>query len=164
MNLRKRIFAGFTGVARLLVRIGNIIGITGILVMIVIIMTNIFSRFFGESFAGTYELVQLTSVLVISFAILYTQIKKMHIVVNIVLVRLPQRIKAICYRFACFISAGICAVLAGTCYIYAWRNWLIGEHTATLKIFLPPFRIVWGIGCLLLCVAFLVHMFERQKE
>jgi TRAP-type C4-dicarboxylate transport system permease small subunit len=156
--------ARFSAVVRSIVRGGNVIAMTGILAMMMVVIVNIFLRFFGESLTGTYEFVQLASVVVISFAVGYTALEHMHVVIGVVLERLPRRAQQICYRIARSISAVTSAVLAWAAGTYAWRYWPLGEESSTLDVFLPPFRFLWAFGCLLLCAVFLIHAFQGKKQ
>jgi TRAP-type C4-dicarboxylate transport system permease small subunit len=151
-------------ITRAVDRVGNVIMIAGMAVMTMVIMVNIFMRFFGESLLGTYEVVQLASVVVVSLAVVYTALKRMHIAVEILTSRLPQRARMICYITGRSLSAITCAMLTWAVATYAWKGWVIGEQTSTLEIFLPPFRFFWALGCALLCLVFITHIFEVPEK
>jgi TRAP-type C4-dicarboxylate transport system permease small subunit len=138
--------------------------IVGMVIMTMVVMVNIFMRFFGESLTGTYEVVQLASVVVVSLAVVYTALKRMHIVVEVVTSRLPQRARMICYTFARSLSAITCAMLTWAVATSAWKGWGIGEQTSTLEVFIPPFRFFWALGCALLCLVFITHIFEAPER
>ena len=54
-----------------------------LITMIVLTCANIFSRLFWIPIQGAYELMGLMGAIVVSFALGYTQIKRGHIAVNI---------------------------------------------------------------------------------
>jgi TRAP-type C4-dicarboxylate transport system permease small subunit len=153
-----------TTIGRTLNWVGNAIMIAGMVIMTMVIMVNIFMRFFGESLVGTYELVQLSSVVVVSLAVVYTARKRMHIMAEVVTSRLPQRARVICYRIARSLSVITCAVLTWAVAKSAWEGWLIGEETSTLEIFTPPFRFFWALGCALLCFVFITHVIKVPEK
>lgn len=154
----------FRTIGRTLSWVESTIMIAGMVVMTMVIMINIFMRFFGESLVGTYELVQLSSVVVVSLAVVYTARKRMHIAAEVVTSRLPNHVRVICYRIARSLSAITCALLAGAIAKSAWESWLIGETTSTLDIFAPPFRFFWALGCALLCFVFITHVFKVPEK
>ena len=133
---------------------------TFMVAMILITCTNIFSRLVWVPVKGTFELMGFFGAVVTAFALGYTQAKKAHISVDILVSRFPKRVQ----KFLSGINCVICMIF------FALGGWQIvklantlrtsGEVTETLRIIYYPFTYGVALGCFLLSLVLLVELAE----
>ncbi len=128
--------------------------------MIVITCANIFSRIIWIPIKGTFELMGFFGAVVTAFALGYTQAKKAHISVDILVNLFPQQLQKIISG----INNLICAVFFG---LAGWQIAKLagnlrasGEVTETLRIIYYPFTYGVALGCFLLALVLLIELVE----
>ena len=125
-----------------------------------LVVSNVALRPFGKPITPTYELVEIMAAAAISFAVLYATVERAHIVINILVSRLPQQVRAIFDSFTSFLGFGTWALLAIASAIYAWEQWLLIEITDILDIPYFPFRCVWVFAMAIMCLVLLIQLSE----
>jgi TRAP-type C4-dicarboxylate transport system permease small subunit len=129
--------------------------------MVLLTCANIVFRMFWVPVSGTYELMGFSGALLTAFALAYTQIKKGHIAVDVLVNVFPKKTQwllsvinnAMCFIF--FMLAGWqLAVKANTLRT-------TGEITETLRIIYYPFTYAVALGCGVLALILLTD-FLRQ--
>ena len=133
---------------------------TFIVAMILITCANIVSRLVWVPVKGTFELMGFFGAVVTAFALGYTQAKKAHISVDILVNRFPKRVQ----KFLNGINSVICMIF------FTLAGWQIaklgntlrtsGEVTETLRIIYYPFTYGVALGCFLLSLVLLVELAE----
>jgi len=131
---------------------------TFMVAMILITCANIFSRLVWVPVKGTFELMGFFGAVVTAFALGYTQAKKAHISVDILVNRFPKRVQ----KFLNGINSVICMIF------FTLAGWQIaklgntlrtsGEVTETLRIIYYPFTYGVALGCFLLSLVLLVEL------
>jgi len=131
---------------------------TFIVAMILITCANIVSRLVWVPVKGTFELMGFFGAVVTAFALGYTQAKKAHISVDILVNRFPKRVQ----KFLNGINSVICMIF------FTLAGWQItklgntlrtsGEVTETLRIIYYPFTYGVALGCFLLSLVLLVEL------
>ncbi len=137
--------------------------LAGLILVVMVLLTcaNIVCRMFWVPVSGTYELMGFAGALLTAFALAYTQVKKGHIAVDVLVNVFPQKTRWI-----------IAAVNNGMCFIFfmlaGWQlvikaNTLrtTGEVTETLRIIYYPFTYAVALGCVVLALILLTD-FLRQ--
>jgi len=126
--------------------------------MILITCANIFLRIVWIPIKGTFELMGFFGAVVTAFALGYTQAKKAHISVDILVNRFPKRVQK-CINGINYVVCMIFFILAGW-QIAKLANTLrtSGEVTETLRIIYYPFTCGVAVGCLLLSMVLLVEL------
>jgi TRAP-type C4-dicarboxylate transport system permease small subunit len=128
--------------------------------MILMTCTNIFLRIVWTPLKGTYELMGYFGALVTAFALGYTQMKKGHIAVDVLVTLFNPKAQL----FLQAISRLICTIffsIAGWQILkYATTLWKSGEVTETLRIAYYPFAYGVAGGCLLLALVMLVEFLQ----
>ncbi len=126
--------------------------------MILITCANIVSRLVWVPLKGTFELMGFFGAVVTAFALGYTQAKKAHISVDILVNRFPKRVQK-CINGINYVVCMIFFILAGW-HIAKLANTLrtSGEVTETLRIIYYPFTYGVALGCLLLSLVLLVEL------
>ena len=126
--------------------------------MILLTCANIFLRIVWVPVKGTFELMGFFGAMATAFVLGYTQIKKAHISVDILVNRFSKKTQSVLNAINYF----ICLVffsMAGW-QIAGWAATLkeTGEVTETLRIVYYPFTYGVAIGCILISFVFLIEL------
>ncbi len=136
--------------------------------MIVLTCANIFFRLIWGPIRGTYELMGYFGAIITAFALGYTQIRKGHISVDILVLRFSektQRVLNSLNNMICMIFFGLAAV-----QIAKYANILreTGQVTETLLIIYYPFTYGVALGCAALSLVFFTELlkalFKTREE
>jgi TRAP-type C4-dicarboxylate transport system permease small subunit len=132
--------------------------------MILITCANIFLRLVWIPIKGTYELMGFFGAIVTAFALGYTQMKKAHTRVDILVDIFPGKVQVVLNAVNLLICT-IFFVIAGW-YIskYAATLWGTGEVTETLRIVYYPFTYGVAGGCFLISLVMLVEIVKLFYE
>ena len=128
--------------------------------MIFLTCANIFLRIFWKPVIGTFELMGYFGAVVTAFALGYTQIKRGHISVDIVVLGFSKKIQKILHSINYLICLIFFAVVSWQIAKYATTLFETGEVTETLQIVYYPFTYGTAIGCAVLSLVFLVDFIE----
>lgn len=147
-------------ISRILNRI--VIVLAGIFLAAMILMTclNIFSRLFWDPVKGTYELMGYFGALVTAFALGYTQLKKAHIAVDVLVSQFPEKTQLMLQGFNCLVCFVFFSIAGWQINRLARTLWLTGEVTETLRIIYYPFTYGVALGCFLLALVLLVEFLK----
>lgn len=134
----------------------------GICLAAMILMTcmNIFSRLFWSPLKGTYELMGYFGALVTAFALSYTQLKKAHIAVDVLVSQFSQKTQLILQGLNCLICTVFFSIAGWQISKLAKTLWQTGEVTETLRIIYYPFTYGVALGCCLLALVLLVEFLK----
>jgi TRAP-type C4-dicarboxylate transport system permease small subunit len=136
--------------------------IAGAFMMAMILMTcaNIFSRLVWVPIKGTFELMGFFGAVATASALGYTQMKKVHISVDILVNRFSKRTQTILNGINYFICM-IFFCIAGW-QIARWAATIreTGEVTETLRIIYYPFTYGVALGCFLIALVLLVDLLK----
>ena len=130
------------------------VGGGALVAMVVITFVDVIgTKLFRRPLAGSYEFVALAQLVAVSLAGADTLISGRHVRVEMLVDRLPARLR----RLIIALVASLGIVLFG---VAAWEGFLYGESlraarevTGTVKIPLYPFAHILGLGGSLLCLA-----------
>lgn len=124
------------------------------LFMVILVTFNVITRaLFNWSILGFYEILGLTGAVFYSFGIVYAATQGQHIVMDMVVNRLPHRIRQVCGIISRVVVLIFCGVL-----IYAGVEIaldMLDEKTYYLKIPVAPFRFVAIIAFVMLAILML---------
>ena len=132
--------------------------------MIILACANISLRIVWTPIKGTFEFMEFFGAIVAAFALGYTQMKRGHtgidIVVNLFSPRTQRVLNAINY-FVCMAFFGV----AGW-QITKWATTLrrTGEVTETLRIIFYPFTYAVAFGCFVLSFVLLVDFLKALTQ
>jgi TRAP-type C4-dicarboxylate transport system permease small subunit len=122
--------------------------------MIVMTCANIILRIIWVPINGTYELMGYFGAVATAFAIGYTQIKRGHIAVDIMVTRFSGKTRRVLDGVNNFLCMAFFVVVAYKVAGYGTTLWRTGEVTETLRIIYYPFVYCVAIGCLTLSLVF----------
>lgn len=135
-----------------------------ILALMSLASINVCLRVAQIPYSGTYEIVAFLGAIVTASALGDTQLRKSHIVVDIVSDRYPPWLKkvmdAVGYSFSVvfFFTIGI--------VMFKWGNQIAasGEVSETLKIIYYPFVYIVATGFFILSVTLFADLFEILRK
>ena len=126
--------------------------------MIVLTCANILSRLLWVPIIGTFEMMGFFGAIVTAFALGYTQVKRGHIAVDVLVNTFSDKVK----KTLSIINNAICCLFF---LIAAWQisikaNTLMhtGEVTETLQVIYYPFTYAVAFGCLVLSVTLMTEI------
>ena len=123
---------------------------------------------FFRPIPGGIEVVAFLGVVVIGFAIAYTQVLRGHIQVEFVVMRLPQRVQAVIAAFVTLLGLALFVLLAWQSVEYGLS--LAAKGTVSMTQRIPFYPFVHAIAfccipvCLLLVVEFLRSVMKAVKK
>ena len=152
------IIAAYTKVKERIARICRgiaMFAMAAIFIIMVIVVADIVLRFVtpDKAIRGTYELSEMTMVIIIFLSLAITQIEKEHIRVTLLIDLLPKRAKT----FENAVVSTIMTVVSGITFyagiLLTLEDFRSGIYTAVLYIPLFPFACIMAIGLFTLTVA-----------
>jgi len=127
-----------------------------LIIMILLTCSNIFLRLVWTPISGTFELMGFLGAITTAFALGYTQMKRGHIAIDILVHSFSKRKQAILNSINYFISAIFFLIVSWQIAKYATTLLKSGEITETLRIVYYPFTYGVSLGCLGLSLVFFV--------
>jgi TRAP-type C4-dicarboxylate transport system permease small subunit len=133
-------------------------GVTA-LAMLLIVADVCGRRFFNQPITGTLEINEFMLIIITFCTIAFCQYIKGHVTIDLLVERLSRKtqniIDSIIYVFYLIISV----LLSWQLYLYAFTS--IKQHTTSGTLLIPiyPFAFIAAIGCTLLCLVVLMHLF-----
>jgi TRAP-type C4-dicarboxylate transport system permease small subunit len=135
-----------------------------LLAMITITGANIVIRLFWTPIRGTFELMGYFGAIVTALALGYTQIKRGHIAVDIVVLRFSEKTQRILHAVNHLVCMAFFSIVTWQVFKYASTLRETGEVTETLQIIYYPFTYAVALGCLILAFTFLVDFLKSIIE
>ncbi len=131
-----------------------------LIAMIAITGANIVMRLFWLPLRGTFELMGYFGAVVTAFALGYTQIKRGHIAVDIVVLRFSEKTQKILHAVNHLVCMAFFIIVTWQVFKHATTLRETGEVTETLQIVYYPFTYAVALGCLFLALTFFVDMLK----
>lgn len=146
-------------------------GVGAVVIIMLFIVGSILLRYLFVSTllcAYIHEVTEFMLVVLVFFGLGYTTLRKGHVAVDILVLRLPHRTQAVIDSITYFLGTGLFSVLAWRNIVEAKAMALGGEASIMLSIPVFPFVIIVALGCavgaLLLLVCFLDSLAEVVKK
>ncbi len=149
-----------------LVRVLTWIASAALGVLILFVVANVLSRFlFKRPLPGTIEVIELVAVVIVFFSVAYTETKRAHIYVELVVSRLRRRTQAVLASMMYFLAAIFFAVMAWRSAVLAWSYLFPAtRETYVLSIPIAPFLFVVAFGSLVLALETAIHIFHPLAD
>jgi len=148
-----------------LIRYVNYISCALILAMMLLIVIDVLLRYaFTRPIAGSVEIVELMLVVVVFLGIAFTGSQKGHVALDLVVNRLPERIRAFVYSTTCALSLVTFSLIVWQSIVQA--RWVQGKNivTGVWGISQFPFYYIIAFGCILLCIVLLREFIEYPSN
>ncbi|MBW2109059.1 MAG: TRAP transporter small permease [Deltaproteobacteria bacterium] len=134
-----------------------LLGVAGFFVAAMIVLTcaNICFRILWVPVSGTFELMGYFGAVATALALGFTQIKRGHIAVDIVVQRFPKRLRTLLAGINGLVCMAFFGVVTWQIAEYAITLFRTGEVTETLRIVYYPFTFAVALGFGVLCLVLL---------
>jgi TRAP-type C4-dicarboxylate transport system permease small subunit len=135
-------------------------------IMILFVVGNVLSRFFFKKpLPGTIEVIELVAVVIVFFSVGYTESKRAHIYVELLVSRLSRRTQTVVASMMYFLAAVFFAVMGWRGGVLAW-SYLFPRvrETYVLSIPIAPFLFVIALGSFILALETLIHVFDPLPD
>ena len=109
---------------------------------------------------GAYEVSQLLMVFVAAFAFAYTQVKRQHIPIPVLVDRFPKRVQAVIESIGWIIGCALFALVAWQSAVHGVELINAGAQTLALLIPMGPFYFVLVAGFALFSLTLLANFVE----
>jgi len=138
------------------------IGAGALVVMVLVVVSNVVGRYlFRKPVLGAVEMVGLLTVILVFSVLAFTESKRAHIIVDILLSRLGGRTKAILTSVMCFLGAVFFIIMGWQGWDLMWSNLFpMMRTTGVLSIPFAPFMFIMAFGCVLFGLELLIHTFS----
>jgi TRAP-type C4-dicarboxylate transport system permease small subunit len=128
--------------------------------MIVLTCANIISRLIWVPIIGTFELMGFFGAIVTAFALGYTQVKRGHIAVDVLVNTFSDKAKKILQMISDLICCLFFLIAAWQLAIKATTLMKTGEVTETLQVIYYPFTYAVAFGCFVLSLTLLTELMK----
>jgi TRAP-type C4-dicarboxylate transport system permease small subunit len=124
-------------------------------------VADVIGRLFGTPIRGTYEMVGFVGALVIAFALPYTSVKKGHIAVDFLMMKMPWLVRVVVNAINALIATVLFGAISWQSVLYAHSLKVSGEVSPTLQM--PVYPFIYGVaaGCGMLSLILFIE-FLRQ--
>lgn len=143
---------------------GLIIGTLALVGVMLIIDANIVYRAFGRIIAGTYDLVEITIVVAVAFALTYTEFYQAHTRVDLFTSKMPKGMKLGFEYFSNILSVVYWSTIVYATAKLTMEKAALGEKTDLLKISIIPFRVFWLVGLVIVVLIVLLNISKARKR
>ena len=152
---------GIQVLERLIVPINQFIhgiGMISLFAMMVLTTGDVLGRHLIKPIPGAYELTEIGMVVVVFFSLGYTQIRKGHVNIDLIVSRFSARVQGIFDSLTYLITLLLLILLTRQLWAHADR--LLSTHSVTgvLAIPLYPIAIIAAIGCLIYILAVMLDL------
>lgn len=133
-------------------KIPLIISSLALIFMMLVVTVHVIGRnLFHAPIYGGLELISLSGVFLISFALGYTQLQKSHVIVEVLTSKMPPALAKVSAIFVMVINLITVTMLIWGGFDFFWEA-VVKRGSYTLVLHLPsaPFRFVWVLGCVTL--------------
>ena len=132
------------------------------IIMMLTIVSNVVGRFvFRMPLPGTNEIVEMLTAALIFFTLAYTEHKRRHIHVELIVSKLPRRAQAILASIMYFFGAIFFIVMSWQGGILVFKSMTpLVQASHILSIPEAPFLLAVAFGSLLFGIELLMHVFQ----
>lgn len=155
-------------VERLASPLNNVVHKIGLAILLLLMFLTVGDvvgrRFFLSPISGTFELTEFMLALVVFLSLGYTQVRKGHISIDVMVSRFSPRTQAIIDSVTYFVSLGLFSLVTWQLAIHA--NRLLEGHNVSGVLSLPvfPFVIAVAVGSFLYCLVLLVDLLSSMAR
>ncbi|GAW92535.1 TRAP transporter small permease [Calderihabitans maritimus] len=120
--------------------------------MMLLAVANMVLRVVYVPFGATAEVIGWLAAITTAFSLGYTQIKRAHVTIDLLVSRFPPRIQAFIDTIIHFLSTTVFALAAWQTFLYAAHLRQLGSLSETLRV--PYYPLVYLVAMGLACLAF----------
>lgn len=135
------------------------VGLAVLFLMMILTVGDVVGRyFFNNPISGTFELTTLMLALVVFFSIGYTQLRRGHISIDVLVSRFSPRAQAIIDSITCLFALVLFSLVTWQSVRYASRLFAGHDVSGILSLPIYPFVIAVAFASLLFCLVLLVNL------
>jgi TRAP-type C4-dicarboxylate transport system permease small subunit len=144
-------------VSRFLHRFAQVV----IVLMVILTVTDVCLRYiFNNPITGSYEVTEFMMAVLVFASVGFTMSVKDHVSVDLVVTKLPDRVRALLEAITCLLAFGLFALAAWRNVLHAGTTWERNDVTAELFIPVSPFVLFVALGLAVLSLVLLVQFFQ----
>jgi TRAP-type C4-dicarboxylate transport system permease small subunit len=137
----------------------------GLITMLALVVADIIGiKLLAHPIPGGIEVVAFLGVVVIGFAMSYTQVLKGHILVDFVVSKFPKKVQAVLEVFVCLLGVFTFLILTWRCIDYGLSLQNSGEVSMTQKIPFYPFIYALALCALSLSLTLIIDMIKAAQK
>ena len=129
-----------------------------ILIVCICVFDVLLDKLFGSPIPGTYELIERCMATAVFASFAYTQVKKGHINMMVVIERLPRALRLILLGLVGLLSAATAGYAGYAAWTQTGTSMRMGYMTSILSIPLWPFYLLQTITLYLFAIVLLLDM------
>lgn len=142
-------------------RVFNSAGVGILMVMMSLTVVDVFLRFvFNKPIVGAYEMSEFMMVILVFFALAYTETIKGHVKVDILVSRFPPRAQAVIDSITYFTGLGVLVLIVWQNFVLGKVKLIAGDITGSIPLPVGHFHIVIVVGAALFCLVMLVNLID----
>lgn len=141
-----------------------VMGGLSVLSLMALATANVVMRIFQVPYRGAYEVVSFLGAVTIAFALGFTQMKKSHIVVDILTDTFSKRTQKILDCVGYLISLVFFALMSWVIFKWGIRIARSGELSETLKIIYYPFIFSVSVGFGFLSLTLIIDLLATLQK
>ena len=144
-------------ISRLLHRFAQVI----IVLMVLLTVVDVCLRYiFNSPITGSYEVTELMMAVLVFASVGFTMSVKDHVSVDLVVTKLPDRVRALLEAITCLLAFGLFALAAWRNVLHTGTTW--ERHDVSAELFIPvsPFVLFVALGLAVLSLVLLVQFFQ----
>lgn len=142
----------------------NGVSAAGVVFIMLLTCADVVMRLVGRPIPGTYELVGYFGAMIVAFALACTSVERGHIAVELLVDRLPRRVRAFIEAIGNLAAAMLFGFLAWQSLVYALDLIESGEVSLTLGIPTWPFVFGLAAGCGMLALVLFLDGLRQLKR
>ena len=143
----------------LISRLTNSVGVGILMVMMFLTAGDVCLRYFlSRPIPGAYELNEFMLVVVVFLGLAHTAVKRGHVIVGVVVTRLPPRIRAVLDTITNLLGLVFFSLITWRAMVQVKVLWLSNAKSGVLSIPAAPFVFVVGFGSAVLCLVLLLNV------
>jgi len=143
----------------------NWIAAAALVLMMLVVCANVLGRsIFNTPVKGTVDIVGYLGAFVLAWALAYTQLRKGNISIEILMLRLSQRVQTIIDTIVYFICFALFGIVSWQATKYTFITWEGGLRSEVMKIPTGPFMLVVALGCIALTLVLLIDFLTSFKK
>lgn len=144
-------------ISRFLQMLGQFI----LVLMVLITVVDVFLRYvLNRPILGSYELTEFMMAILVFASVGYAMAVKGHVVVDLVITRLPKRAQALVECITSLIAFILFAIVTWRNVLHARTAWQRHDVTAELFIPISPFILFVALGIAVLSLVLFVHFIQ----
>ena len=132
-----------------------------IVLMVMLTVTDVCLRYiFNNPITGSYEVTEFMMAVLVFASVGFTMSVKDHVSVDLVVTKLPDRVRALLEAITCLLAFGLFAMAAWRNVLHAGTTWERNDVSAELFIPVSPFVLFVALGLAVLSLVLLVQFFQ----